>query len=89
MCIEYDPAKNAINRRKHRIDLEDAKLVLLDPMALVREDACTEGEHRFVAVGRDALGRLLTVIYTYREPDTIRIISARPATKKEWQAYET
>ena len=58
-------------------------------MALVREDACTEGEHRFVAVGRDALGRLLTVIYTYREPNTIWIISARPATKKERQAYET
>jgi uncharacterized DUF497 family protein len=52
-------------------------------------DACTEGEHRFVAVGRDALGRLLTVAYTYREPDAIRIISARPATKKERQAYET
>ena len=89
MYIDYDPAKNAINRRKHRVDLEDAKLVLLDPMALVREDACTEGEHRFVAVGRDALGRLLTVAYTYREPDAIRIISARPATKKERQTYET
>jgi len=87
--IEYDPAKNAINRRKHRVDLEDAKLVLLDPMALIREDACTEGERRFVAVGTDALGRLLTVIYTYREPDAIRIISARSATKKERQAYET
>jgi uncharacterized DUF497 family protein len=44
---------------------------------------------QFVAVGRDALGRLLTVAYTYREPDAIRIISARPATKKERQAYET
>ena len=42
-----------------------------------------------MAVGRDALGRLLTVAYTYREPDAIRIISARPATKKERQAYET
>lgn len=88
MYIEYDPAKNAINRRKHRVDLEDAQLVLLDPMALVREDARTETEQRFVAVGRDALGRILTVVYTYREPDAIRLISARPATKKERQAYE-
>lgn len=88
MYIEYDPAKNAINRRKHRVDLEDAQLVLLDPMALVREDARAETEQRFVAVGRDALGRILTVVYTYRVPDAIRLISARPATKKERQAYE-
>lgn len=88
MYIEYDPAKNAINRRKHRVDLEDAQLVLLDPMALVREDARTETEQRFVAAGRDALGRILTVVYIYREPDAIRLISARPATKKERQAYE-
>jgi uncharacterized DUF497 family protein len=65
-----------------------ALLMLLDPMALVREDTETEGEQRFVAVGMDALGRILTVMYTYREPDTIRLISARPATKKERQAYE-
>ncbi|MGQ0592217.1 MAG: BrnT family toxin [Gammaproteobacteria bacterium] len=57
-------------------------------MALVREDAGTEDEHRFVAVGRDALERLLTVVYPYREPDAIRLISARPATKKERQSYE-
>ena len=72
MYIDYDPAKNAINRRKHRVDLEDAKLVLLDPMALVREDACTEGEHRFVAVGRDARAALDGGIHlsgTGRHPD--------------------
>ena len=88
MHIEYDPTKNTINRRKHRVGLEDAKLVLFDPMALVSEDTETEGEQRFVVVGMDALGRILMVVYTYREPDTIRLISARPATKKERQAYE-
>jgi uncharacterized DUF497 family protein len=70
------------------VGLEDAKLVLFDPMALVSEDTETEGEQRFVVVGMDALGRILMVVYTYREPDTIRLISARPATKKERQAYE-
>lgn len=89
MHIEYDPAKNAINRRKHRVGLEDAKLVLFNPMALVREDTETEAEQRFVAVEMDALlGRILTGAYTYREPDTIRLISARPAIKKGRQAYE-
>lgn len=88
MHLEYDPAKNATNRRKHGVDLEDAKLVLFDPRALVREDADAKGEQRFVAVGLDALGRVLTVVYTYRPPDAIRLISGRPATKKERYAYE-
>lgn len=88
MRLEYDPAKNAANLRKHGVDLEDATLVLFDPRAAVYEDAHAAGEQRFVAVGLDALGRVLTVVYTYRPPDGIRLISARPATKKERQAYE-
>jgi len=89
MCLEYDPAKRAANLRKHGIDLEDAMPVLFDPRALVREDADAEGEQRLVAVGLDALGRLLTVVYTYREPDAVRLISARLATLREKHAYET
>lgn len=88
MCLEYDPAKRAANLHKHGIDLEDAIPVLFDPRALVREDGHAEGEQRFVAVGLDALGRLLTVVYTYRPPDAVRLISARPATSREKQAYE-
>jgi uncharacterized protein len=88
MRLEYDPTKRTTNLRKHGIDLEDAVPVLFDPRALVREDDDAEGEQRVVAVGLDALGRLLTVVYTYRPPETIRLISARPATRREQQAYE-
>ncbi len=88
MQMEYDSAKRAANLRKHGVDLEDATPVLFDPRALVREDADAKGEQRFVAVGMDALGRLLTVVYTYRPPDTVRLISARPSTRREQQAYE-
>ena len=73
---------------KHGIDLMDAEGVLYDPMALVREDHRATEEQRFVAVGRGSLGRILTVVYAYRGPDTIRLISARPATKREREAYE-
>jgi uncharacterized protein len=89
MNLEYDAAKRAANLRKQGVDLEDATSVLFDPRTLVREDADAKGEQRFVAVGMDALGRLLTVVYTYRPPDTVRLISARPATRREQQAYET
>jgi uncharacterized DUF497 family protein len=88
MHLEYDPAKRVANLRKHGVDLEDARPVLFDPCALVREDQDAAEEQRFIAVGLDALGRVLTVIYTYRPPDVIRLISARPATSSEKQAYE-
>ena len=89
MEVHFDPKKGAINRRKHGIDLVDAEEVLYDPMALIREDGDAEGEQRFVAVGRDGTGRVLAVVYTYREPDTLRLISARTATRNERQAYES
>ena len=45
------------------------------------------GEQRHVTLGLDFLGRLLVVVYTYRLDD-IRLISARPATKREQKIYE-
>lgn len=89
MQLEYDPDKRVLNLRKHDVDLEDASIVLSDPRALIREDADAPEEQRFIAVGSDALARLLTVVYTYRPPDIIRLISARRATAKEQRAYES
>jgi uncharacterized DUF497 family protein len=37
----------------------------------------------------DAFGRVLVVVYVYREPATIRIISARKADASERKQYET
>ena len=45
-----------------------------------------EGE-RFVTLGTDALGRLLVVVYEWREED-VRLISARKATRAERRQYE-
>ena len=44
-------------------------------------------EERFITLGVDALGRILTVVYTWRG-DNIRIISARKATPRERKQYE-
>ncbi len=60
---------------------------LLDPMALVREDADAEGEARWVIVGLSVHARLLTVVYTLRGEDRIRLISARKATRKLAEYY--
>ncbi|WP_337289593.1 BrnT family toxin [Candidatus Methylomirabilis sp.] len=60
---------------------------MFDPNALTEEDEHTEDEQRFVSIGLDPVGRLLVVVYTFRGED-IRLISARWATRREWQAYE-
>jgi uncharacterized DUF497 family protein len=87
MNYEWDENKAASNLRKHDILFSDAVAVFEDEMALSREDTDSLGEQRFVLTGIDFMGRILTVIYTYRY-GTIRLISARRATKKERKIYE-
>jgi uncharacterized DUF497 family protein len=87
MNFEWDDHKRQINLRRHRIELADAVAVFSDPFALSREDP-DHDEQRFVILGRDALDRLLVVAYTYREPQTIRLISARKAEPHERKQYE-
>ena len=56
-------------------------------MALATEDADSQGEARWVIIGMSQKTRLLTVVYTIRFEDSIRIISARKATRKEAKYY--
>ena len=88
MKITFDPKKAAANYRKHGIRLSDAEYVLFDPMALTCEDWDAEEEQRFVSIGMDSIGRILVVVLTYRG-DEIRLISARTATAKERECYES
>jgi uncharacterized DUF497 family protein len=46
-----------------------------------------ENEERWIAVGMDSLARILVVVYTWRD-EQIRLISARPATRRETRQYE-
>lgn len=87
MQVEFDPRKASANLKKHGVSLDEAAGSLLDPFALVREDEDAEGEVRFVLVGMSRESRLLTVCYTLREEETIRLISARKATRKEERQY--
>jgi uncharacterized DUF497 family protein len=87
MNITFDPAKNAINRLKHGVDLADVEGVFYDEHAITIEDR-DHNEERFVTLGMNGLGHLLVVAYHYREPDDIRVISARRALPHERRAYE-
>lgn len=87
MRFRWDERKRQINLRKHRIELADAVRVFEDPSALTLEDH-DHDKQRFVTMGRDALGRVLVVVYAYREPNTIRLGSARKAEPHERRQYE-
>lgn len=60
-----------------------------DPLALIfAEMVHSEEEHREIIIGHSALSRLVLVCFVERSEDTIRIISARRATKAEIRDYE-
>ena len=50
-------------------------------------DPFSDDEERWVAMGRDGLGRVLPVVYTWRG-ESVRLISARKATGRERGLYE-
>jgi uncharacterized protein len=86
MPVEWDPKKAASNLVKHGVRFADAVTVLEDESAISVRDASAD-EERWVTIGRDALGRVLVVVYAWRG-DRVRIISARPATPAERRQYE-
>lgn len=85
--IQYDDAKNIANQQKHKgVSLADAETVFYDEMALTIQDH-DHDEERLVTMGTDAKGHVLVVAYTYRDPNFVRIISARLASKNERRQY--
>ena len=84
----WDPAKARANLRAHGVSFAEAATVLEDDSALTREDPAAHGEQRFVTLGLSSLGNLLVVVYTYREPNLIRLISAWKANKRQRAQYE-
>ena len=84
--VVWDPRKAASNQ-ENMDRFSDAESVLLDPFALTAEDSRARGEQRFVSIGTDSSGRIVVVVYAYRS-QTIRLISARNATRSERNSYE-
>ena len=86
--FEWDEDKAESNARKHGTTFEEASSVFADPRAAIfTDEAHSDEELREIMVGHSAEGRLLVVCFTERG-EAIRIISARPATKRERRDYE-
>ena len=88
MRFEWDPRKADANLRAHGVSFAEAVTVLEDDFALTRDDPDATEELRFVTLGLSNLANLLVVVYTYREPGVIRLISAWQANRRQRKAYE-
>jgi len=90
MRFEWDPAKDRSNREKHGLSFDEATELFgagVDYLEIYDEEH-SEEEDRYIAVGPIKRG-VIVVAYTEREDNVLRIVSARMATKKERQRYET
>jgi uncharacterized DUF497 family protein len=87
MRFEWDADKNIINIKKHGIDFKDVTEMFNYEMLSSLDLRGDYGEERWVGLGwlKPSLG---VVVYVERHEDTIRIISARKATKYEVKKYE-
>jgi len=88
MEFEWDDKKARRNLAKHGVSFHEAGTIFGDPLAITFADPDhSVGEERFLTFGSSLDGRLLAVIHTVSE-STIRIISARLATRRERKIYE-
>ncbi len=90
--FSWDAQKAIANYEKHGVSFEEAATVFADPEGLDWEDLRhSHLERRSRRLGVSAAGRVLLVVYTLRRlknaQETIRVISARQASRKERQAY--
>ncbi|UBF24829.1 BrnT family toxin [Kovacikia minuta CCNUW1] len=89
MRFEWDDNKAESNTLKHGITFEEAVTVFADPYLMFTEDSKhSQGEEREWAIGEAENGSIVVVVFTVRG-EKIRIISARKATKRECQRYES
>ena len=90
--FEWDPEKAQATRLKHGVSFDEAATVFLDPDALDGPDQShSDTEPRFRRLGKSVDGRVLMVAYTLRRTgsaETIRVISARRASRRERAAYQ-
>ena len=87
MNFEWDPEKAALNLKTHGVAFEDAVLVFYDHGRIETYDGREDySEDRWATIGLVALS-VLYVVYTVREEETIRVISARKAVPYEQKQY--
>ncbi|MDQ2098315.1 MAG: BrnT family toxin [Tychonema bourrellyi B0820] len=87
MQFEWDEAKNLENIRKHEIDFADVPAMFDGEMLIELDDRFDYGEDRWFGIGFLGSG-IAVVVWTERQNNVIRIISARRANRHEQKRFE-
>ena len=87
MKFIWDRRKNETNVKKHELDFADAYKVFESPMLVDLDKREEYGEDRWIGVGLME-NRVVVLVFTEPDEDTIRIISFRKATTDEREHYE-
>ncbi len=87
--VEWDEEKASTNLEKHGVSFETACEVFFDPFVATIDEQHVDGEFREVILGLTTHWQLLSVVHTLRIGETVRLISARRATRTERNHYET
>jgi len=86
--FEWNPRKAARNLAKHGVSFDEASTVFADTLSLTIPDPDhSEDEERLVIIGESHRRRLLVVVHV-EEDETVRLISAREADRREREKYE-
>ncbi len=91
--FDWDPHKESINIRKHKVTFRQAATVFRDPRHLtIFDEEHSEDEDRWVTLGIGEAGLLLVVVHTFEQLEeekvSIRMISARKAKTAEIAQYK-
>ncbi len=83
----FDPRKDAANIIKHGLSLSDAPLVFNAPNKLTIESARSNEARLMDLAMVEVAGVVLVLVYVLREPNAVRAISLRRASKEERTLY--
>jgi uncharacterized DUF497 family protein len=85
--FEWDEGNRTKNWEKHQVSASECEEVFFNiPLLLFDDDAHSQQEPRFYVLGKTNRERLLFLSFTVRGAK-IRVISARPMSRKERRIY--
>jgi uncharacterized protein len=87
MTFEWDEDKNQANIRNHQIDFADVPPLFDGPMFVMLDTRRDYGEERFIGIGL-LHNAVAVVVFVEMRQDTIRLISARKATRHERERFQ-
>ena len=85
--FEWDEGNSGKNEKKHGITDREAEEIFFNKPLIIGRSLKGEAEVRYAALGKTYGSRLLAAVFTIRSK-RIRVISARPMSKKEKKVYE-